>query len=24
LIFAILIGPVTVAYMYFIKTTFDK
>ncbi|MEC8760414.1 MAG: hypothetical protein VXX75_04075 [Pseudomonadota bacterium] len=24
LIFAILIGPVTVSYMYFIKTTFDK
>ena len=24
LIFAILIGPVTVAYMYFTKTTFDK
>ena len=24
LIFAILIGPVTVAYMYFIKATFDK
>ena len=24
LIFAILIGPVTVGYMYFIKTTFDK
>jgi uncharacterized membrane protein YczE len=24
LIFAILIGPVTVAYMYFIKTNFDK
>ncbi|MGB0492300.1 MAG: YczE/YyaS/YitT family protein [Paracoccaceae bacterium] len=24
LIFAILIGPVTVTYMYFIKTTFDK
>jgi len=24
LIFAILIGPVTVAYMYFIKNTFDK
>ena len=24
LIFAILIGPVTVVYMYFIKTTFDK
>jgi len=24
LIFAILIGPVTVSYMYFIKATFDK
>ena len=24
LIFAILIGPVTVSYMYFLKTTFDK